>query len=56
MLLYRDVTSKFALTGFSKFKGTEDIDSILEDLVGFAIFIPCIIYTVEKGDYWPVNL
>lgn len=44
MLLYRDVTSKFALTGLSKFKGTEDIDSILEDLVGFAIFIPSVLF------------
>lgn len=38
------------LTGSNKFKGIEDIDSILKDLVGFAIFTPSVLLIPQRKE------
>lgn len=38
------------LTGSNKFKGIEDIDSILKDMVGFVIFTPNVLFIPQRKE------
>lgn len=38
------------LTGSNKFKGIEDIDNILKDMVGLVIFTPSVLFIPQRKE------